>query len=74
MLVLVRRVYRLPLPGYGRFRSGVIFEIFLQKTSKADHFTFGPTGLSFAVAEIRSLSVCSSFRVFSSKIIKNDRF
>jgi hypothetical protein len=65
---LTRCVCRLPLPRNGHFRSWIIFGIFRQKSSKKDHFSFGPMGLSFADAEIRSLRVWGNFGQKSSKV------
>jgi hypothetical protein len=52
----------------------VIFGILRQKPLKISHFSFGPTGLSFAVAEIQSLPLSGDFWDFSSKPSKISDF
>jgi hypothetical protein len=71
ILVLVGWVFRLPVTRHGHSRSRVEVGIFLQKSSKIDHFSFGQTGQLFTVGEIGSLPVFGKLAISlqnSSKI------
>jgi hypothetical protein len=48
--------------------------IFRQKSSKIDHFGFGPDSLSFTVTQIQLLPVWGNFVIFRQKVSKMDHF